>query len=157
MRGHLRRDTQIYLFIQSGYLLIPQRYLMADRGLHLNQGDCNNMVIFILSHSLLWRHIVLLAVRIIQATTECYIPLESVWRGDFKKVLVRLSVCNYNKKAYASIINSRKIIRISGEKAYNRLQDNEAIFSKKYFSKILDWIFEKFCTCIKCLLLHYKE
>ena len=22
----------------------------------------------------------------IQATTECYIPLESVWRGDFKKV-----------------------------------------------------------------------
>ena len=33
--------------IQSGYLLIPQRYPMAASGLHLNQSYYNNMVIFI--------------------------------------------------------------------------------------------------------------
>ena len=72
---------------------------------------------------------------------------------------VRLSVCNSNKKAYSSfIIDSRKIIRMPGERAYHPLQENKAIFSKKYFSKILDRIFEKFCTFIKCLLLlHYKQ
>ena len=70
---------------------------------------------------------------------------------------VCLSVCNANRKAY-SIIDSRKIIRISGERVYYRLQENEEIFSKKYFSKILQRIFEKFCTFIKCLLLlHYKQ
>ena len=36
-----------------------------------------------------------------------------------------------------------KIIRISGEMAYYPLQEKEEIFSKKYFSKILDLIFEK--------------
>ena len=72
---------------------------------------------------------------------------------------VRLSVCNATKKAYSSfIIDSRKIIRISGERVWHPLQENEAIFSKKYFSKISERIFEKFCTCIKCLLLlHYKQ
>ena len=35
----------------------------------------------IMSLTLLWRHIVLF----IQATTECYIPLELVGRGDLKK------------------------------------------------------------------------
>ena len=43
-----------------------------------------------------------------------------------------------NKKAYSSIIGSSKIIRISGGRAYRLLQENEAIFSKNYFSKILD-------------------
>ena len=47
---------------------------------------------------------------------------------------VRLSVCNANKKAYSSIIDSRKIIRISGERDYNPLQENE-IFSKNIFQK----------------------
>ena len=73
----------------------------------------------------------------IQATTECYIPLESVWRWDFKKVKVRpsirLSVCPFatlTKKNYSSfIIDSRKIICISGERAYHPLQENEEIFS----------------------------
>ena len=32
------------------------------------------------------------------------------------------------KKAYSFIINSRKIIRISDERAYRPLQENEAIF-----------------------------
>ena len=39
------------------------------------------------------------------------------------------------KKAYFSfILHSRKIIRVSGERAYYPLQENEEIFSKKYFS-----------------------
>ena len=33
--------------------------------------------------------------------------------------------------------------------AYNPLQDNEAIFPKKYFSNILDRIFEQFLISIK--------
>ena len=72
---------------------------------------------------------------------------------------IRLCVCNASTKAYASfIINSRTIIRISGERAYNPLQETEVIFSKNIFHKILERIFEKFCTCIKCLLLlHYKQ
>ena len=72
---------------------------------------------------------------------------------------VRLSVCNANKKAHSSfIIDSRKIIRISDERVWHPLQENEAIFSEKLFSKILERLFEKFCTCLKCLLLlHYKQ
>ena len=61
------------------------------------------------------------------------------------------------KKGYSSIIDSRTIIGISGERAYHPLQENEEIFSKKYFSKILERTFAKIGTCIKCLLLlHYK-
>ena len=48
---------------------------------------------------------------------------------------VRLSICNANKKAYSSIIDSRKIIRISGERAYHPLQEKEEIFSKNIFQK----------------------
>ena len=49
---------------------------------------------------------------------------------------VLLFVCNANKKAYSScIIDSRKIIRISGERAYHSLQENEAIFKKKKFQQ----------------------
>ena len=52
---------------------------------------------------------------------------------------VRSYVCPFvtlTKKAYSSfIIDSRKIIRISDERAYHPLQENEAIFSKNYFSK----------------------
>ena len=65
---------------------------------------------------------------------------------------VRLSVCNANKKNYSSfIIDSRKIIRISGETVWHPLQENQAIFSKKCSSKILDQIFEKLGICIKIL------
>ena len=92
-----------------------------------------------MSHSLLWRQIVLLTVYssnhrvlhtiVISMTTRF---LKSV--GPY----VRPSVCNANKKAYSSfIIDSRKIIRISGERVWHPLQENEAIFSTKYFSKIL--------------------
>ena len=58
---------------------------------------------------------------------------------------VRPSVCPFvtlTKKAYSSfIIDSRKIICISDERVSHPLQENEAIFSKKYFSKILERIF----------------
>ena len=58
---------------------------------------------------------------------------------------VRLSVCNANKKAYFSfIIDSRKIIRISGERVWHPLPENEAIFSKKIFFKDFRTNFRKF-------------
>ena len=65
---------------------------------------------------------------------------------------VRPSVCPFvtvTKKAYSFIIDSRKIIRISGEKAWHPLEENEAVFSKNtYFFNILDRIFEKLGICI---------
>ena len=62
-----------------------------------------------------------------------------------KSMSVRLSVCNANKKAYfAFIIDSRIIIRISGERAYHPLQENATPkFLKKMFFKNLGRIFEK--------------
>ena len=48
-----------------------------------------------------------------------------------------------HKNACSSfIIYNKIIIRISDERVSHFLQENEVIFSK-YFSKILDWIFEK--------------
>ena len=46
-------------------------------------------------------------------------------------------VTQTKKKAY-SLIDSRKIIRVSGERVWHPLQENEKTFSKKYFSKILE-------------------
>ena len=48
-----------------------------------------------------------------------------------------------HKNAYSFIINSRITICISDKRAWYILQENEAIFSKNYFSKILDQILEK--------------
>ena len=52
---------------------------------------------------------------------------------------VRPSVCLFvtlTKTAYSSfIIDSRKIIRISGERVWHPLQENEAIFLKKISSE----------------------
>ena len=62
------------------------------------------------------------------------------------------SVCPFvtlTKKAHSFIINSRIVIRISDERVWHPLQEKEAIFSKNYFPKILDQIFEKLCICIK--------
>ena len=42
-------------------------------------------------------------------------------------------------------------IRISDKRAWHPLQQKEEIFSKKYFSKILDRIFEKLHFCIKMI------
>ena len=72
----------------------------------------------------------------IQVTTECYLPLESVRRGESKTVgpSVSLSACNCSRNAYPFIINSRKIIRISDKKIWHPLEDNEAIFKKIIFN-----------------------
>ena len=59
--------------------------------------------------------------------------------GPSVRPSVRLSVCPFitlTKKAYSSfIIDSRKIIRISGERVWHPLHENEAIFLKKIFFK----------------------
>ena len=64
------------------------------------------------------------------------------------QISVSPSVCSFvtlTNKAYSSfIIDSRNIIRISGERAYHPIQENKEIFSKQFFSKILEQIFEKF-------------
>ena len=114
----------------------------------------------IMSHSLLWRHIVLLMVGVYSSNQRVLCTIGISMTRRFKKSVgpsVCLSICNANKKAYSFIIDGTKIIYISGERASHPLQENEAIFSKKYFSKILERIVEKFCTCIKCQPLFYHE
>ena len=103
--------------------------------------------ILIMSHSLLWRHIVLLTVGVYSNNHRVLYTIGiSMMRfqksvGPSLRPSVSLSVCPFVtllKKAYSSfIIDSRKIIRISGERVWHPLQENEAIFSKKY-------IFQKF-------------
>ena len=114
-----------------------------------------------MSHSLLWRHIVLLTVGVYSSNHRVLYTIGISMTMRFKKSVgpsvrlsvcqsVRLSVCNATKKAYSSfIINSRIIFRISDERVWHPLQENVAIFSKYYFSKILDRIFEKLGICIK--------
>ena len=106
----------------------------------------------IMSHSLLWSHIVLLTVGVYSSNhrvlstigismTRRFLYTIGISMRRFQKS-VGSSVCpsvTLLKKAYSSfIIDSRKIIRISGERVWHPLQENEVIFSKKYFSKILD-------------------
>ena len=106
----------------------------------------------IMSHSLLWRHIVLLMAGVYSSNHRVLYTIRISMTRRFKKSAgppvrpsVCLSVCNANKKAYSSfIIGSRKIYCISGEKAYHPLQENEEIFSKKK----LDLIFETLGICI---------
>ena len=91
-----------------------------------------------MSQSLLWRHIVLLTVGVYSSNHRVLYTIGIGMMRRIKKKCrsVRLSVCNANKKAYYSfIINSRKIIRISAERGYNPLQENGAMFSKKYLSQ----------------------
>ena len=93
-----------------------------------------------MSHCLLWRHIVLLMVGVYSSNHRVLYTIGISMTRRFQKT-VGPSVCLFvtlTKKAYSSfIIDSRKIIRISGERAYHPLQEDEEIFSKKHFSKIL--------------------
>ena len=86
-----------------------------------------SLCLLVMSHNLLSRHIVLMTV--------------GVYSSKRFKKSVDPSVCSFvtlTRKAYSSfIIDSRKIICLSGERAYHPPQENEAIFSKKYFSKML--------------------
>ena len=116
----------------------------------------------IMSHSLLWRHIVLLTVGFYSSNHRVLYTIGISMTRRFQKSVspsvrpsvrlsvclsVRLSVCPFvalTKKAYSSIIDSRKIICISDERVWHPLQENEAIFSK-----ILERIFEKLRICTK--------
>ena len=90
----------------------------------------------IMSHSLLWRHIVLLTVGVYSSNHRVLYTIGISMTRRFQKS-VGASVCPFvtlTKKAYSFfIIDSRKIIRISGERGWHPLQENEAIFSKNYF------------------------
>ena len=104
------------------------------------------------SHSFTWRPIVLLMVSVYSSNHGVLYAIGINITSRFKKNCwsVHLSVCNANKNAYSSlIINSRILIRISGERAWHSLRENEAIILKNDFSKILDRVFEKLRTCHK--------
>ena len=119
--------------------------------------------VFIMSHSLLWRHIVLLTVGVYSSNHRVlYTIVISMTRRFQKRVgpSVRLSVCPFvtlTKKAYSSfIIDSRKIFRISGERVWHPLQENEAIFSKNIFQTFQSEFSKNYVFAQKCLLLlHY--
>ena len=111
----------------------------------------------------LWRRIVLLTVGVYSSNHRVLYTIAISMTRRFKKS-VAPSVCPFvalTKKAYSSfIIDSRKIICISSERAYHSLQKKKLsdIFKNIYISQILDRIFKKNCTCIKrLLLLHYKQ
>ena len=129
-------------------------------------GTLRKRIVFIMSHSLLWRHFVLLTVGVYSSNHRVLYSIairdfneERTKRFKKKCRSARPSVCPSvrfpfatltKKKAYTFfIIDSSKIIRISGERVWHPLQENETIFSKKYFSKILEQIFEHFCTWIQ--------
>ena len=112
--------------------------------------------VFIMSHSLLWRHIVLLTVGVYSSNYRVLYTIGISMTRRFQKS-VGPSLCPFvtlTKKAYSSfIIDSRKIIRTSGERAYHPLHENEEIFFTNFRAN-----FEKFGTCIKCPpLLRYKQ
>ena len=97
-----------------------------------------------MSDSLLWRHIVLLTVGVYSSNRRVLYIIRISMTRRFQKS-VGLFVCNANKET--SVIDSRKIICIPGERAYHALQENKAILSKNiYFSKILDRL-KKLCLC----------
>ena len=82
----------------------------------------------------------------IQATNERYIHLNQHNEDISERCCP--SVCNANQNAYSSfIIDSRIIIRISDERAWHSLQENEAIFSKIVFQLriclllLVEWYF----------------
>ena len=96
----------------------------------------NSEVSFIMSNSLLWRHIVSLTVGVYSSNHRVLYTIGISMTRRFQKS-VGPSVCPFltlTKKTYSSfIIYSRKIIRISDERVWHSLQENEAIFKKKNF------------------------
>ena len=119
--------------------------------------------IVIMSHSLLWRHIVLLTVGVYSSNHRVLyntIGISMTKRFQKKCRSVRPSVCPFvtlTKKAYSSfIIDGRKIIRISDKRVWHPLQENEAIFSEKYFSKILERIFQNFALAYSSFIINSR-
>ena len=70
------------------------------------------------------------------------------FRPNFRKITYL-----HKNACFSFIINSRIIIRISNERAWHPLHENEAIFSKKYIFSIFDGTFEKLRSWL--LLLCY--
>ena len=93
-----------------------------------------------MSHSLLWKHIVLLTVGVYSSNHKVLNTIGISVTKRFQKS-AGSSVCNANKKAYFSIIDSRKIFHISGEKAYHP-KKIKRYFQKIYFLEISEQIFE---------------
>ena len=81
--------------------------------------------LIVMSLSLLWRHIVLLTVGVYSSNHGVLYTIEISMTRRFQKSVgpsVYLSMCNPNKKTCSSfIINSRIIMRISGERALHPL------------------------------------
>ena len=99
--------------------------------------------------SLLWIHIVLLTVRVYSSNHRV---LYTIWISITRRFQksVGPSVCPFVtlKKVYSSfIIDSRKIICITGETVWQPLQENEAIFSKNIFFEYFRANFRKI-TCL---------
>ena len=93
----------------------------------------------IMSHSLLWRHIVLLTVGVYSSNHKVLYTIGISMTRRFQKS-VGPSVCPFVtllKKAYSSvIIDSRKIIRISGERVWHPLQEMRRYLLKNIFQKL---------------------
>ena len=102
--------------------------------MHYTADENYEIFPIIMSHSLLWRHIVLLTVGVYSSNHKVLSTIGISMTRRFQKS-VGPSVYPFvtlTKKAYSSfIIDSRKIIRISDEKVWHPLQENEAIFSEK--------------------------
>ena len=89
----------------------------------------------VISHSLLWRHIVLLTVCISSSNHGVLYAIEISMTRRFKKS-IHPSVCNANKKGYAFfIIDSIIIIHISDGRVWHSLQENELVFQKIILQK----------------------
>ena len=109
-----------------------------------------NSILLIMSHSWLWRHIVLLTVGVYSSNHRAlYIIGIRMTRTCHKKnISVCSSVYNPNKNAYSTFtINSRITILISHERTWNLLQEHEVIFLKINFSKNVDKIKKYIFAC----------
>ena len=100
------------------------------------EGDACKLCNVIMSHSLLWRHIVLLTVGVYSSNHRVLYTIGISMTRRFQKSVgpsVRLSVSNANKKAYSYfVIDSRKIIRISGKRVWHPLQKMRRYFQKNF-------------------------
>ena len=113
---------------------LQQRLLMTD----LLKGDGGGCLLMLVrSQCLLWRLVLLLMVGVYSSNCGVLYTIRISITRRFQKS-VGLSICNTNKYAYGSfIIYSRIKICILGERAWHLLEENEAIFSKNYFSNFL--------------------